>query len=105
MSLVFLAVAIVLEVAATLSLRMSTHGSRIWFLPVVIGYLGAFGFLSAALREGMTIGVAYGIWTAVGVVLTAALGRLLFRDPFTWIMALGAALIVGGVILVELGAR
>lgn len=59
--------------------------------------------LALTLNEGMPIGVAYGIWTACGVALTAVLGRVLFKDPLTWVMALGVALIAGGVILIELG--
>lgn len=104
MTLLLLAAAILFEVGGTLSLRMATHGRRVWFIGVVVGYVAAFGFLSLTLQAGMTIGVAYGIWTAVGVLLTATLGRILFREPFTWVMALGAALIVGGVVLVETGA-
>lgn len=95
--------AIVSEVGATLSLRMAAHGKKVWLVPVVAGYLVAFWLLSLTLANGLPIGVAYGIWTAVGVALTALLGRLLFKEPFTWIMALGVALIVGGVLLIELG--
>jgi small multidrug resistance pump len=50
----------------------------------------------------MPLGIAYGVWSAVGVVLTAILGRLLFQEPFTWVSALGVALITGGVLLVLL---
>lgn len=100
---VFLVGAILSEVGATLSLRMAAHGRKIWIVPVVAGYLTAFVLLSLTLANGMPIGVAYGIWTAVGVALTALLGRVLFKEPFTWVMALGVALIVGGVLLIELG--
>ena len=71
---------------------------------VAIGYLAAFAFLSHTLSAGMGLGVAYGIWAASGVALTAILSKLLFDEPFTWIMAAGIALVVGGVLLVELGA-
>ena len=53
---------------------------------------------------GLGIGVAYGIWAASGVALTAVASKFLFKEPFTWVMALGIALIIGGVLLVELGA-
>lgn len=105
MSWVFLAVAILTEVGATLSLRMLSTGRRWWAVPTVTGYLVAFGALSLALQAGLTIGVAYGIWTAAGVVLTAVAGRLLFDEPFTWVMALGVAAIVGGVLLIEIGSH
>ncbi len=105
MSWAFLAAAIVAEVGATLSLRMASTRRWVWLVPTVAGYLVAFSALSLALNAGITIGVAYGIWTACGVVLTAVAGRLLFRDPFTVLMAIGVAAIVGGVILIELGSQ
>jgi small multidrug resistance pump len=106
MSWVFLACAILSEVGATLSLRMATHAKRrraLWVIPVVIGYVLAFVLLAITLAHGMPVGVAYGVWTAVGVALTAVAGRVLFKEPFTWVMAAGIALIVGGVLLIELG--
>lgn len=104
MSWVFLVGAILSEVAATLSLRVATHGRKAWFLAVAVGYLVAFGFLSLTLSEGMGLAVAYGVWAASGVALTAILSKVVFGESFTWIMAAGIALIVGGVLLVELGA-
>jgi small multidrug resistance pump len=101
---VVLAVAILAEVGGTLSLRMATHGRRLWLVPVVVGYLIAFAGLTVALRLGMTIGVAYGVWAASGVALTALAGRVLFKEPFTWVMGAGIALIVGGVLLIEVGS-
>jgi small multidrug resistance pump len=53
----------------------------------------------------MPLGVAYGIWTAAGVALTAVFGRVIFKQRFTWVMALGIALIMGGVLLIEVGAH
>jgi small multidrug resistance pump len=70
---------------------------------VVPGYVISFVLLSLALREGMGIGVAYGIWTAVGVALTALLSRSLFAEPLTRTMLVGLALIVAGVVLLEAG--
>ncbi|QCR18400.1 DMT family transporter [Agrococcus sp. SGAir0287] len=102
-----LAVAIVVEVGATLSLRMATHGEhprRAWYVPVVVGYVAAFALLSVSLSLGMQLGVAYGVWTATGVALTAVLSRVLFREPLTLTMAAGIVLIGAGVVLVELGA-
>ena len=100
----FLAVAIVVEVAATLSLRVAATGRRAWYLPVGVGYLVAFGLLSLALREGMPLGLAYGVWTACGVALTAVAARFLFGDPLGARMVVGIVTIAAGVLLVQLGA-
>jgi small multidrug resistance pump len=99
----FLIVAILFEVGGTLSLRMAVDNKR-WYSGVGIGYIVAFTMLSFALAGGMPLGVAYGIWAASGVALTAILSRILFKEPLTWLMSLGIILIVGGVLLIELGA-
>ncbi|PZF09832.1 multidrug efflux SMR transporter [Curtobacterium sp. MCLR17_034] len=103
MGWVLLAIAIVTEVGATISLKLATDGKRIWYVAVVAGYLIAFSLLAVALTLGLPIGVAYGIWAATGVALTAILGRVLFREPLTALMLGGIALIIVGVLLVELG--
>ena len=80
---VLLGAAIVVEVAATLSLRASQDHSA-WLIVVVAGYTGAFILLTMVLRAGLSIGVAYGIWGALGTAGTAVLAAAIFDDPFTW---------------------
>jgi small multidrug resistance pump len=99
-----LGAAIVVEVAATLSLRASQDHSA-WLVVVVAGYFGAFVLLTLVLRAGVAIGVAYGIWGALGTAGTAILAAVIFGDPFTWPIVAGIGLIIGGVLLVELGSR
>ncbi len=103
MAWLLLAIAIVTEVAATSSLKLATDGRKRWYAVVAVGYVTAFSMLAGALSLGLPIGVAYGIWAATGVALTAILGRVLFRDPLTRTMLAGIALIIGGVLLIELG--
>ncbi|MGV9798569.1 DMT family transporter [Mycobacterium sp. NPDC003449] len=99
-----LVAAVATEVTATLSLRASQDHPA-WLVLVVAGYLAAFVFLTLVLRAGMPVGVAYGIWGALGTAATAALAAMLFGDPFTWPIIAGIGLIVGGVLLVELGSH
>ncbi|MFB2580550.1 multidrug efflux SMR transporter [Herbiconiux sp. P15] len=103
MGWLFLVGAILFEVSGTLSLRMATHGKAVWYVPVGIGYVVAFTLLAFALGAGVPLGVAYGIWAAAGVALTAVASRILFKEALTWLMGLGIVLIVGGVLLIELG--
>jgi small multidrug resistance pump len=101
-----LGLAIVSEVAGTLSLRASDGLSRVsWAAATLVGYIIAFALLAQVLKLGMPVGVAYGIWAAIGVALTALAGRVLWGDPLTPVMGLGIALIAGGVLLVELGSK
>ena len=105
MEWVYLSAAILLEVASTLALRVAAAGRRRWYVVVVAGYAVSFGLLALALDAGMGIGVAYGVWTAVGVALTAVLSKLIWDEPLTWVMGAGIVLIIGGVMLLELGAH
>ncbi|MDN3444581.1 multidrug efflux SMR transporter [Microbacterium sp. APC 3901] len=101
-----LLVAIVLEVTATLSLRAAegfTH--PLWLIPVVVGYTGSLWLLSIVLDRGMPVGVAYGIWAAIGVVLTAVMGTVLFDELLGSVQIIGIGAIVLGVLLVELGSH
>jgi small multidrug resistance pump len=101
---VLLAVAILMEVGATLALRASDGLTNwVWAIPVAIGYVGSLVLLALVLRLGMPVGVAYAVWAACGVVLTAVLSHFLFGEALTWVMAGGIALIGAGVALVELG--
>ncbi len=97
-----LALAVGLEVTGSLTLSAAQQAPWLYTI-TAIGYVGAFFLLSLVLHAGMPLGVAYGIWGACGVVLTAVLGALLFGDPLTPWMGVGIVLIVGGVVLVELG--
>ena len=99
-----LGAAIGVEVAATLSLRASQDHS-VWLVVVVAGYLGAFVLLTLVLRAGVPVGVAYGIWGALGTAGTAVLAAAIFGDPFTWPIVVAIGLIIAGVLLVELGSH
>ncbi|HKP40837.1 multidrug efflux SMR transporter [Mycobacterium sp.] len=97
--------AILIEVVATLALRASDgFRKKAWLVPVIAGYVASFYLLSVSLSRGMPVGIAYGVWTACGVALVAILARFLFSEPLTWTMAAGIALIVAGVLTIELAA-
>lgn len=100
----YLAAAIGTEVVATLSLKGALE-NRALYAVVVVGYAAAFLFLSRVLRAGLSVGVAYGIWGACGVALTAVLSHLIFGEPLTGMMVAGIVILIIGVLLVELGGR
>lgn len=103
MSWLALAGAILVEVFSTLALRASEgFRRRRWIAPVVVGYLTSFALLWVTLALGMPVGVAYGVWSACGVALVAVLARALFAEPLTPMMLAGIALIIVGVLTIEL---
>ena len=96
--------AIASEVIGTLSLRVAANGRAGFYVAVAVGYVVAFTMLWGSLRLGMPLGVAYGIWAAAGVAVTAVASRFLFGEPLTRRMLGGIGFIVVGVLLIELGA-
>ncbi|MFF2267408.1 DMT family transporter [Cellulosimicrobium cellulans] len=106
MSALLLVGAIVSEVIATISLRASDGLRKKWWaFPIFAFYAAAFGMLALALSAGMPVGIAYGIWAACGVALTAVAARVFFKDPLTTRMSLGIGLIAIGVLIIQLGAN
>lgn len=78
MKWVYLLLAIVSEVVATSALKSSESFSRLWpSVLTVVGYGVAFYLLSLTLRE-MPVGIAYAIWSGVGIVLVSLAAVVLF---------------------------
>lgn len=96
--------AIIAEVTGTMSLRAAVD-SVAWMPLVPVAYIVCFALLGLVLRTGMPIGVAYGIWGAAGVSLTAVLGAVLFNEVLSLPAIAGIGLIIVGVVLVETGSR
>jgi small multidrug resistance pump len=94
--------AIVLEVIATSALQASQQFTRpLPTLLMAMGYLGAFFFLSLALR-GIPVGIAYAIWSGLGIVLISAVGWIVFGQKLDLPAMAGLGLIIGGVLVVNL---
>ena len=92
-----LALAIVAEVVATSALQASAGFTRLWpSVLVVLGYGVAFFCLSITLKT-VPMGVAYALWSGLGIVLITASGWLLFQQRVDAAALLGMALIVAGV--------
>jgi small multidrug resistance pump len=107
MGYVFLALAIIGEVIATTFLKFTSGERSVWWAyPIVgIGYALAFWMLSLTLAKGVPLGIAYALWAGIGVVLVAVISWIAFKESLTWLQLVGMALVIGGVVLLELGAR
>lgn len=100
-SWVLLAVAIGVEVTATLSLRASDGFRRPLFVTIVIGGYGLSFYLLAKILKDVPIGVVYAIWSGVGVALVTVAGRLIWGDRLPVAAVGGIALIVAGVVAIQ----
>ena len=100
----FLSGAIISEVTSSMSLKAATDNA--YFYPIVlVGFLCAFTLLTLTLKQGMALGVAYGIWGAVGVAATAVLSAVVFDEQLTGTMIVGLIVIIIGVLIIELGSQ
>ncbi|WP_369779045.1 multidrug efflux SMR transporter [Streptomyces sp. R33] len=98
-----LAAAIAAEVAGTTAMKFSEGFTRLWpTLVTVVGYLVAFALLAQTLKS-MSVGTAYAIWAGVGTAAIAAIGMVFMGEAATAAKIAGIALIIGGVVLLNLG--
>lgn len=99
---VFLAIAILAEIAATTSLRYSNGFTNLVpSIVTVLGYMLAFGMLSQSLRT-LDLGVAYAVWAGIGTAVIAVIGIIAFGEPGTLVKTFGLMLIIAGVVMVNL---
>ena len=105
MNWLYLTIAIVSEVVATSALK-ATAGFTQWApsLLVVAGYASAFYFLSLTLRT-MSIGIVYAVWSGAGVALVSLVGWAVYRQSLDTAALIGIALIVAGVIVLNLFSK
>ena len=104
-AMVFLMLAIVLEVIATTALARSQSFSRLWpSVIAVLGYGGAFWFLSFPLRT-MPTGVVYALWSGLGIVLITLVAWVWARQALDPAALLGLSLIMAGVLVIHLWSK
>ena len=102
MHYLYLAIAIVAEVIGTSALKAAEGFTRpLPSLVVVVGYGAAFYFLSLALKA-IPIGIAYAIWSGVGVALITLIGWRLYGQALVAGEIAGIAMILAGVIVIRL---
>lgn len=99
---IWLCLAIVIEVVATSALQASQQFTRL--LPtvtVLVGYGLAAWLMSFALRT-LPVGVVYAVWSGMGVVLIALIGRVMFGQRLDPAAMAGIGLILAGVLVINL---
>ena len=100
-----LALAIISEVTGSTFLVKSEGFTRVGpSLLVVIFYIISFYLLSQVIKT-IPLGIAYAIWGGVGIVLTAFIGFLIFRQNLDIPAVIGIIMIVGGVIVMNVFSK
>jgi len=102
MTYLYLITAIVFEVIGTAALQASEQFTRPKpLILTAIGYAVAFYFLSLVLRT-MPVGIAYALWSGLGVVLITLVGLVWFGQRLDMAAIVGLALIIAGVAVINL---
>jgi len=100
----FLLVAIVGELLGTSMLKLSNGFTKLYpSIAVVICFGLAFYMLSLSLQY-ISLGIAYAIWSGVGTLATVIIGILIWKEKVGLITVLGIALVIAGVVLINLGS-
>jgi small multidrug resistance pump len=99
---IYLIIAVVAETIGTTALQASAQFSRLWpSVIVVFAYLIGFYFLGHALKF-IPVGIAYAIWSGLGIVLIAIIGFAMFGQRLDAPAVLGLAMILGGILVIHL---
>lgn len=97
--------AIGFEVMGTTLLQQSQQFTKPWpTAGLAICYGIAFYLLTLALKQ-MPVGLAYAIWSGLGVVLISLIGLFLFKQKLDLPAVIGLALIIGGVVVINLFSK
>ena len=97
--------AVLSEVIATTSLKFSDGFSKL--IPgviVVLGYGASFYLLSISLKV-MPIGIAYALWSGIGIILTVIAGRIIWNETLDWARVTGILLIILGILVINLFSK
>lgn len=101
----FLLMAIIFEIVATSSLKMSEQFTKL--IPSVITvvcYVAAFYFLSLTLRT-LPVGIAYALWSAIGIVFITIIGVFAFKQVPDLPAIIGLILIIAGVVIINVWSK
>ena len=93
--------AIVFETVATSFLKQSEQFTKL--VPsvlTVLGYAAAFYCLSVVLKS-IPVGIAYAIWSGVGIILIALIGFFVFKQHLDLAAIIGLVLIIAGVVVIN----
>lgn len=99
---IYLLIAILFEVMATSALKASAGFTRLWpSIMVVVGYAISFFAMSLAL-EAIPVGIAYAIWSGIGIILITAIAWVLYGQQLDIWAMVGIGFIIIGVIILNL---
>lgn len=105
MACIYLIGAIAFELFATTALKLSDGFTKLWWtLGMAAGYGFAFYLLSIVVKT-VPLGLAYAVWSGVGTLGAVVISIWLFKADASLVVWVGAALVIGGVVLMNMGSN
>ena len=101
----YLALAVLGEVIGTSFLKATEDFTKLWpSLIVVLGYGASFYFLTLSLKV-IPVGITYATWSGIGIVLVTVISIFLYKQVPDWPAIIGMAMIIGGVVIMQLFSK
>ena len=98
----YLVIAVAAETIGTTALQASNQFTRFWpSVLVVLAYAVAFYFLGVVLKY-IPVGIAYAIWSGLGIVLIALIGFAVFGQRLDLPALLGLGMIISGIVVIQI---
>lgn len=102
---IYLLALLYLRAVATSTLKSSEQFTKlIPSIITIVGYAGAFYFLSLSLKQ-IPVGIAYALWSAIGIVLIAVVGALVYKQIPDLPAIIGFIFIITGVVIINLFSK
>ena len=99
---IYLVIAVAAETIGTTALQASNQFTKLWpSVLVVVAYGVAFYFLGVVLKY-IPVGIAYAIWSGLGIVLIALIGFAVFGQRLDLPALLGLGMIIAGIVVIQL---
>lgn len=102
MSWLFLSVAIVFEITVALAAGLAQGFTRVGWTVVTLISGGIAAYFPSLALLTFDVGVGYALWTSIAGVGIVVLGALFFGQRLTWRKAVGIAVVIGGVVGLQL---
>lgn len=101
----YLIIAIAAELFGTMALKLSEGFTKIWWtVGMAAGYMLAFFLLGLVVKE-MPVGLAYAVWAGLGTLGAVIISIVFFKSESNYLVWIGSLMIIGGVVLLNLGSK
>jgi small multidrug resistance pump len=100
----YLGLAIAFEITGTSLMKFTEGFTRVSpTVACLAAYAAAFVALSRAIQAGLSVGTGYALWSGLGTTAIAVIGALFLHEAMTPVKIVGIALVVTGVVVLNLG--